>query len=430
MSKPRVLVLAQDANPEWVSVPLLGWSHSRAIAELVDAHVVTQVRNRDAFKRAGLVEGRDFTVIDSEAVAALAYRLSRAVRRDNTSWTTNTALMGLSYYYFEHLVWRELGDDIRRGRFDVVHRLKPQSPTVPSLLAARCRQANVPFVLGPLAGGLPWPKQFRDTQHAEREWLAYVRGMSRLLPSYRATREYASAIMVASRAVLEEMPRRYHDKCVYVPENSVDETRFRPRPHPRFELPLSVLFVGRLVPYKGADMLIDACKDFVRSGSLTLTIVGDGPERPKLERLVTDFGIARGVQLVGNVAQADLPRYMGDAHVFGFPSVREFGGAVVLEAMAMGVVPAVVDYGGPAELVSDDSGYKIPLSTRAEIIASFRRLFERLLRDPTELRDKSLRAQERVRRRFTWRAKAEQTVAVYDWVLGRAQKPNFEMPFV
>ena len=78
--KHRVLLIAEAANPEWVSVPLVGWSQYCAIAKLANAHLVTQVRNREAILRAGLTEGRDFTSIDSEAVAWWIWRLTSLVR--------------------------------------------------------------------------------------------------------------------------------------------------------------------------------------------------------------------------------------------------------------------------------------------------------------------------------------------------------------
>src|SRR4029450_5837183 len=91
MARPRVLIFAESANPEWVSVPLVGWSHAEALAKIVDAPAATPVRNRDALERAGWREGREFTSIDSEAVARPLWKFDEALRKLTGLRSTNTS---------------------------------------------------------------------------------------------------------------------------------------------------------------------------------------------------------------------------------------------------------------------------------------------------------------------------------------------------
>ncbi|MEM9914601.1 MAG: glycosyltransferase family 4 protein [Planctomycetota bacterium] len=432
MAKPRVLLIAEQANPEFVSVPLEGWSHSQAIAEVADTHLVTQVRNREAILKAGLTEGEDFTAIDSEKVAARMHKLSGVLRGGKgKGWTTVMALNAVSYAYFEKLVWKQFGDAIRRGEYDVVHRLTPLSPTLPSSLAKKCKKAGVPFVWGPINGGVAWPKAFNAARRAEREWLSYVRDAYRLLPGYRATREHAHTVIVGSTATYDQVPSRYHDKCVYIPENAIDPAKFvakRSRSVAPGE-PIKLAFVGRLVPYKGADMLLDAVAELVRNQRVTVTIIGDGPERGKLEGIIEREGLAEGVTLAGWVDHAQLQHTLAEHDVFAFPSIREFGGAVVLEAMAVGLVPVVVDYGGPGELVTDTTGHRVAIGPREQIVADFKAAIGQLADNPDKLEPMSHAAMARVEQLFTWPAKAKQVAAVYAHAAGEtAERPDFGMP--
>lgn len=108
--------------------------------------------------------------------------------------------------------------------------------------------------------------------------------------------------------------------------------------------------------------------------------------------------------------------------------MREFGGAVALEAMALGVVPVVLDYGGPGELVTPGTGFALPMDRRDGIVASFRDVLTKLAAAPEALAPLRAAGRERVRRHFTWDAKAAQMAQVYDWVTGKAAKPDFGMP--
>lgn len=427
----RVLLIAELCNPDWVSVPLEGWSHSRAIAARTEAHLVTHVRNRDAILKAGLAENVDFTALDTGRLDRPFARLSELLGvpfGSNKGWTVLTALSTLSYYYFEQQLWARLGERIRAGAFDIVHRLTPLSPVTPSLLAGRCARAGVPFVLGPLNGGLPWPKGLDAIRLKEREWLGYFRGAHRWLPGFGATRDGAAAIIAGSRWTLTELSRRYPEKTVYVPENAIDPRRFDQSARNPVRLPLRVAFVGRLVPYKSADVLIEAAAPLARAGKVRVEIVGDGPEGLSLRALAEGAGIASAVDFVGWVEHREIKRRLVGCHVFGFPSRREFGGAVVVEAMAAGLVPIVLDFGGPAEVVSPATGFVIPLGPREQIVRDLRAVLERLVADPSVIRPMGERARRRVLHAFTWEAKAEQVFEIYRWVLGRRDKPDFGVP--
>ena len=410
-------------------MPLEGWSHSQAIASLVDVHLVTQVRNRESILRSGLDPSR-FTSIDSEAVARLVWRLGKVIRGGaGKGWTTITALSAVSYRNFEHLVWKAYGPRLRRGEFDLVHRITPLSPTIPSLFAAKCTKAAVPFIIGPLNGGVPWPKAFDSARRREREWLSYVRSAHKLLPGYRSTRRDASAILIGSQSTWDQMPSCYHHKCVYIPENAIDPQRFRQPIDRPVTLPLKVAFVGRLVPYKGADMLLEAAAPLVRQGKVVIDIIGDGPERQRLVSIAKRQGMNQGVIFAGWIKHELLQHRLRQSDVLGFPSIREFGGGVVLEAMAMGLVPIVVDYGGPGEIVTERTGFAVPMAQRVAIIREFRRVLAALVDDPEMIRPMGKLSRERVFHHFTWETKARQVLEVYKWVLGRRKaKPDFGMP--
>jgi glycosyltransferase involved in cell wall biosynthesis len=357
------------------------------------------------------------------------YKLATWLRAgETTGWTILTALSSLTYPYFEWLLWRKFGAAIQAHQFDVVCRLIPLSPTAPSLLARRCAQAGVPFVLGPLNGGVPWPRAFNSARHQENEWLSYVRGLYKLIPGYRATRDFASAIIVGSRATLELEPQRYHHKCVYIPENGFDPARFTRHRTRASELPLKVVFVGRLVPYKGADMLLEACAPLIRASQIHLTIIGEGPQRTILEGMIQTFALSDGVTLTGWVDHQQLQQLLVSQDVFAFPSIREFGGAVILEAMALGLVPAVVDYGGPSELVTPETGFLIPMGSREQIIARFNALMQRLVAQPAQIDVRAALAAQRARLLFSWDVKAAQMLEVFKWVAGQAPAPRFNCP--
>jgi phosphatidylinositol alpha-1,6-mannosyltransferase len=421
----KVLLVAEAANPEWTSVPLIGWSLSRAIANVTEAHILTHVRNRDAFERAGLVEGHDFTSIDNEAFASPLFKLSRRLGGGaDKGWTTIAAFSALAYYSFEQEIWRRFGERICAHEFDLVHRITPLSPTNQSLIAKRLAKHNVPFVIGPLNGGVPWPKAFVDRQHAEREWLSHVRWLYKLMPYYRSTRRYSAAIITGSQYTYGQFPRWAREKCVYIPENGVDLEHFK-NPRTRSAcLPLKGAFVGRLVPVKGVDMLLEAAAKFLKGGQLELHIVGDGPQRALLETMVDQLKIRSSVHFHGWVPHIKVQETLRVCDFLALPSIKEFGGGVVVESMALGVTPIVADYAGPSELVDDNTGIRIGFHDKQSLIDGMGDAFNLVIRSPHILDTLGAAGRKKVLKRLTWEVKARQILAVYDAVLSGIKNLN------
>lgn len=417
----KVLIIAEAANPEWVSVPLVGWSLAMALRDVADVHIITQVRNRDAFLRAGLVEGQDFTAINSEKIARPLWRLAETLKM---GWTAKTAISGLSYLYFERKVWQQFGAQIGDGEYDLVHRITPLSPTAQSPIAAKCARAGVPFVMGPLNGGVPWPSGFDGERRREREWLSYVRSAYKLMPGRRKSLNAAAAIITGSRHTQSEIPSYLQDRTIYIPENGIDPKRFNKRSTQDISGPLRACFIGRLVPYKGPDMLLEAAGPALYEGRLILDIIGDGPMRNRLEAQVQQAGLEKSVTFHGMLDHHAVQDIAAQSNLLTFPSIREFGGGVVIEAMSLGVVPLIVDYAGPGELVGPKTGFKVPIGTRSEIVATFGAQLEAILADPSALPDMGAACRTYVQSKFTWEAKAAQILDVYNWVLADRSTPT------
>lgn len=410
MPEPKVLLLAEAANPEWFSVPLVGWSLAKAILDRVPSRLVTQIRNEDAVRRAGLTDDQ-VTFIDSEAIARTLHKVGAKL---NMGWTAKTAAAAIGYPYFERLVWQQFGDEIAKGTYDIVHRITPLTPTASSLIAPKVKKAGARFVLGPLNGGVPWPAQFQAERKQEREWLSYVRGAYKAMPGRGATFGASDIIYAGSRHTLSEFPASARDKAVWLPENAVDPARFTQVNTPYTgEEPLRLVFLGRLVPYKGCDMAIRAAGELLRAGRATLQVIGDGPQMSALRALADREGVADAITFEGWVAHEKVQDHLAAAHVLAFPSVREFGGGVVLEAMATGVVPAIVDYAGPGELVTDAEAALIPLGAKDEIVASLSRALSAMADDPALVATRRAAGLAKIEERYTWARKAEKIIADY-----------------
>lgn len=422
----RVLLVADECNPEWPSLPIVGYKYAREIARHCDVTIATHVRNRENIERAG--DGLNVIYIDNEWIASPMFRAARWLRGgEDVAWSTSMIFSYLPYLAFEHGVWRHCRTKLRQDAFDIVHRITPMSPTLPSWLAHKLDQ---PFVIGPLNGNLDWPGEFQAEQAREKEKLRRLRNLYKFLPYARSTYDKAAAVLTAFRHTRADLGRVEAARIISVPEIGFDPAIFHAKGTAQAgargkDGRLHFLYAGRLVPYKLPELPVRA---FATSPILRqhhLHVIGDGPERERLEALIDEHALHDCVTLHGRKSQPEVADMMRQCDGFVFPSIRELGAGVVIEAMACGMHVFATDYGAPGELAGNGRGDLVQIAPLPEMVSAFREAMEARATTPASMGATSARSREFADDGFTWACKGARTLEIYDWVLGRrSEKPD------
>lgn len=417
MNPPRVLLSAYQCGPGMGSVSQIGWDWYRRLAARTPVTLVTHVRNREALDRAGApLPGSEVVYIDTEWFAGPLYRFAKRLFRNAEHPVF--LVSSLDYYVYDWVAVRQLRPRQRAERcWDIVHQPTPVSP----LASTRLYTLGLPLVLGPWNGGLKSPENFPEIMQAESGWLYSVRRLGKLVDWVLGATRHAKVILTATASTLADLPNRCRPRSRFLLENGVDLNLFRPAPWPEppsSNNPLQVLFVGRLIPVKGVVMLLEALVELKQRLPIRLTVVGSGPEEAALHAQAAALNLGDCVHFTGNLPLADVAVEMAKAHVFCLPSVRESGGAVLLEAMAAGRPVVAVDYGGPSEIVDDGVGALLPPTGRAAVVEGLVRTLADVMANPETWRLKGEAGRRRVEERYSWEAKVDAALGIYRECLG------------
>ena len=179
-----------------------------------------------------------------------------------------------------------------------------------------------------------------------------------------------------------------------------------------------VLFVGRLAPQKGVSALV-AAADLLEDPSAQVLLVGDGPERPKLEREAKRIGVGYRLRFEGFVAHERLPAALAHADMLVLPSLYEELGTVLLEAMQAGLPVVASNTGGIPDVIEDGVNGMLVPPGEPEALAH---AINHLLADRDLARRLSEGAQERAKD-YDWEVLAERVLRVYQDVTAGCLAP-------
>jgi glycosyltransferase involved in cell wall biosynthesis len=288
---------------------------------------------------------------------------------------------------WQRVALRHARDLHRQVGFDAVHHLTWAGIRAPTFLGA----LKAPLIIGPIGGGETSPPSLRDQLGFRGRILERIRDLSNstitINPIVRPGLTSASVIFVSTADTQSLFNGALRNKTVVFTQLGLPTPpdAHLPRSHsgpPRF------LYAGRLLYWKGVHIALRAFARVVtQTPNARFTIVGDGPERSRLEADVKQHNLHGNVEFIPRVPQNILFKLYGSHDLLLFPSLHDSGGFVVLEALSHGLPVMCLDLGGPKDMVTPDSGVIIQNNGQntAQVAAKMAMEISRLLASPETL---------------------------------------------
>jgi glycosyltransferase involved in cell wall biosynthesis len=270
--------------------------------------------------------------------------------------------------------------------FDVVHHLTWGGIRAPTFLGA----LKTPLIIGPIGGGETSPASLRDELGFRAKLLEQVRDLSSetiaVNPLIRPGLNSAAVVFAYTKDTRNLFTGSLRDKTVVFTPLSIPELPTIRVPR-TWDGPPRFLCACRLLYWKGVHIAIRAFAEIVRQfPTAHFTIVGDGPERPRLETDARRYDLSKHITFVPRMPQTELFALYENHDLLLFPSLHDSGGFVVLEALSYGMPVVCLDLGGPRDVVTPGSGIVIKTGgcNTAQVAKEMAEKICRLLESPPQ----------------------------------------------
>ncbi len=349
----RILLSAYACEPNAGSDKEVGWQWAVRLANLgYDVWVLVRSVHRKSIEEECDVNGKP------NNLHFVYCELDWFIQ--NTNW-----FKGRIYLYYYLWQWsayvcaKKLHSELD---FDVVHHVTWVSLRQPSFMG----RLGIPFIFGPCAGGDRAPPLLRSGYTFGQRVFDITRDVANFFIKYdplmRSVFRSATRIYVATEESKLLIPKSFHNKVDISLAVGMDQVQMLARDtgSANDDDFFKVLYVGRFIGLKGMHLGMPAFARLRASvPNARLSMVGEGPDERSLRKLAIELDIDDAIDWVPWVEQKELNEIYRNHNCFLFPSLRDSGGLVVLEAMRMGLPVVCLNLGGPGVIVNDSCGFSI-----------------------------------------------------------------------
>ena len=405
----KILLSAFACSPGRGSEPGVAWGFIQRAALQNEVWVITNIHNKP-FIEAEMQKGKHSSVnyiyISPKLFMKLAYRSSLSHYLYYGAWQVEALRVARRLHH-------EVG-------FDIVHHLTYMNPWIPSLLG----WVGPPFIW--TAGNVertPW-------SYIQRmPWRGKLQEVLRNLAVSFGM--FVSGFLAARRAALilsASPPERWSKRLPvrHFPLGGLTEEDLKRIPRTEThnqQTPFRVVSIGRMLPWKGFDLGLQAfAKLQQKYPESEYWLIGEGPEKSRLEALARRLGVSYAVHFFGEVPRREVFSHLAKASVLLHPGLRESFGYVVVEALAAGVPVICLDQGALSRIVQEGIGIKIKAKSPEQVVEAMSEAMYALAIDPARRRAMGDIAFKYARRYWTWEAVGESLLEYYRMIDNRRQE--------
>jgi glycosyltransferase involved in cell wall biosynthesis len=405
----KILISAYACRPDKGSEPGVGWNMAREISSHHNVWVLTRVNNQESIE-AELRKNPapNLHVIYSDLPGFLA-------RIKQERWEIH-----VHYYLWQLQAYATACKLHQEVNFDIAHHVTYGRYCDPSYLAF----INIPFVWGPVGGAESAPKAFWDDFGVKGRIYERLRALSRWMgeknPLTKATVKHSAVAIAATQETAEHLKMMgvQNIKMIAgqtgITEQELNE--FQTLAKTSKDRPVRFLSLGRLLHWKGFHLGLQA---FVQAQlpECEYWIIGDGPERKRLEDFAKESSSNRQIKFLGNIPRNEALSALGECDVLIHPSLHDFSPTVCLEAMAAGRPVICLNIGGPAGQITQETGIRVSANNPIQTVKEISDSMIHLASNPELRIQMGTAGQKRVSDYYTWTNKRQFMTQIYEEIL-------------
>ena len=389
----NILLSAYACEPFKGSEPAVGWNWALSLSKQGHkVYVVTRKNNQNNINR--------YFRNKPKKIEFIYYDLPKLFIKLFSRQGKSNPFQFLYCFLWQIGIYFAVKPYIKKIKFHYIHHVTFVSLRYPSFLC----YFKIPFLLGPVAGGDQVPIILRKKFLFKNKLFEYFRDIVNYLikfsPMHILMYKNCKKIFFNSAQTKKLIPKKFHYKSKKILGISLEESRISKRPQ-KLNKNISICYIGRIEQLKGIDILLDTF--FLINSkikNIKFNIVGSGSHDLHLKKKIKMLKLNKKVKWYKYMERKKIFKFYEKNTFLIFPSLRDSGGLVLLEAMSKGTVIAGLNIGGPGEIIDSSTGIKVNIKdkTHNEIVNKLTKGIISLIKNKKKYQEKSKNCLQKVNR--------------------------------